>query len=184
MDKRPSLEPGQEPCIGITFPWPAFVALEAGTALGCCRDILSYLGTSYRTIGGAYLRGHWGRRMAARYKEAGIPFVEHFDDVCRKADLYITDNSSTLFEFAATGRPVVVLNSPEWRRNVNHGLRFWDAANVGINVDRAKDLIGAVARALDDPPQVQMEREKALSIVYAHRSGAAERAARVIEDSA
>ena len=184
LDTLPSRVPGQEPVVAISFHWPAFVAPESGTAYGYYRDVLPKLARAYQTIGHAHPKGDWGRRMAGRYKEAGITFVEHFDDVCRQADLYIADNTSTLFEFAATGRPVIVLNSPEWRRHVNHGLRFWDAAHVGINVDRSRDLLAAIPRALDDPPEVQMAREDALSIVYAHRSGAAERAARVIEDIA
>lgn len=170
------------PVVAISFHWPAFIAPEAGTAFGYYRDELPVLARAFSTIGHAHPKADWGRRMASKYKEAGIPFVADFDDVCRQADVYVCDNSSTIFEFAATGRPVVVLNSPEYRRSVNHGLRFWDAAHVGVNVERASDLISAVARALDDAPDLQAAREDALRIVYAHRSGAAERAARVIED--
>jgi hypothetical protein len=172
------------PVVAISFHWPAFLCPEAGTAFGYYRDVLPALAKAYSTIGHAHPKADWGQRMAVHYREAGIPFVADFDDVCRSADVYICDNSSTLFEFAATGRPVVVLNSPEYRRNVNHGLRFWDAANVGVNVERASDLISAVALALNDPPDVAKAREDALGIVYAYRHGAAERAARVIEDYA
>lgn len=172
------------PVVAISFHWPAFLCPEAGTAYGYYRDALAPLAKAYSTIGHAHPKADWGSRMATRYKQAGIPFVADFDDVCRQADVYVVDNSSTLFEFAATGRPVVVLNSPEYRRNINHGLRFWDAAHVGVNVERASDLISAVARALDDAPDLKEARENALGIVYAHRSGAAERAARVIEEIA
>ena len=105
-----------------------------------------------------------------------------FADVCRRADVYITDNSSTLFEFAATGRPVVVLNAPEFRRNVNHGLRFWEAATVGVQVDHPRDLVAAVASALEDPEPSQNAREAALAIVYTYRSGGASRAAAALSD--
>jgi CDP-glycerol glycerophosphotransferase (TagB/SpsB family) len=114
-----------------------------------------------------------------RYRRAGINVVRDFADVCRQADLYITDNSSSLYEFAATGRPVVVLNAPWYRRDVHHGLRFWDAI-PGPQVDHSRDLVPTVLKALEtDTTDL---RESALAKVYAYRSGAAERAARIIEE--
>ena len=95
----------------------------------------------------------------------------------RQADLYVCDNSSSLFEFAATGRPVVVLNTPEYRRDVHHGLRFWDAASVGVNCDRPRDLDDAIGQALADAPKQQAARERALDIVYSPRTGGAQLAA-------
>jgi hypothetical protein len=60
--------------------------------------------------------------------------VASLREVQRRAAVYVCDNSSSMYEFAATGRPVVVLDLPEgrikgigYRRNINHGLRFWDA---------------------------------------------------------
>lgn len=183
LDTLPRREASPGPVVAISFHWPGFLCPEAGTAYGYFRDALPALGKAFTTIGHGHPKADWGQRMATRYRDAGIPFVADFDDVCRMADVYITDNSSTLFEFAATGRPVVVLNSPEYRRNVNHGLRFWDAAIVGRNVDRASDLIQGVRDALDDNPLLRDGRENALRIVYAHRSGAAARAALVIEET-
>jgi len=110
----------------------------------------------------------------------GIEVVESFAEVCRRADVFIADNTSALYEFAAIGRPVVVLNAPFYRRNVHHGLRFWEAADVGIQVDRADALLPAVAHALGDPPERRAAREAALAIVYGYRSGAAQRAAQAI----
>lgn len=180
---RRRLDPiAASPVVAISFHWPSYLCPESGTAFGHYRDALPVLAKAYSTIGHAHPKGDWGRRMATYYREAGIPFVQDFADVCRQADVYITDNSSTLFEFAATGRPVVVLNSPQFRRNVNHGLRFWDAAHVGVNVNEPSELISGVARALRDDFVTRQEREDALSIVYAHRTGAAERAARVLTE--
>lgn len=183
LDTLPARVGGAEPVVAISFHWPAFLCPEAGTAFGYYRDALPGLGRAFQTIGHAHPKADWGQRMSRYYADAGIPFVEDFDEVCRRADLYIVDNSSTLFEFAATGRPVVVLNSPEYRRNVNHGLRFWEAADVGVQVERAEGLVAAIGEALKDAPARQEARENALGIVYAHRSGAAERAALVIEET-
>jgi hypothetical protein len=182
LDTLPARRPDPGPVVAISFHWPAFGCPEAGTAFGYYRDALPALRRAFTTIGHAHPKADWGHRMERRYQEAGIAFVADFDEVCRQADVYVCDNSSTLFEFAATGRPVVVLNSPEYRRNVNHGLRFWDASRVGVNVERGSDLVDGVSRALADGQDDRDAREHALGIVYAHRSGAAARAARVIEE--
>lgn len=133
------------------------------------------LARRFRVIGHAHPR--IAPTLERWYRQHGIEFVPDFDDVVRRAALYVTDNSSSLYEFASTGRPVVVLNAPWYRRDTEHGLRFWSASRVGVNVDRPDDLSDAVALALSDPPEWQAEREAALRIVYAYRSGASERAA-------
>ena len=51
---------------------------------------------------------------------------------------------------------------------------------VGVNVNEPEDLLPAVERALQDPPDVVRAREAALDLVFAYRSGAAERAASAI----
>jgi hypothetical protein len=182
LDDLPRREPGPGPVVAISFHWPAHVAPEAGTALGWYVKALPELAEAYTLIGHAHPKGDWPRRMERHYRRAGIEFVPDFDEVCRRADVYLCDNSTTLFEFAATGRPVAVLNSPAFRRHVNHGLRFWDAAEVGVNVERPGDLIAGVAEALQDAPERQEAREAALRLVYGRRSGAAAYAATVILD--
>ena len=101
---------------------------------------------------GLTLIGHGHPRILATlgrwYRTQGIEVVSTFEEVCRRADLYLNDASSTLFEFASTGRPVLVLNAPIYRRNVNHGLRFWEAATVGIQTTPQNNLVDAVHRAL------------------------------------
>jgi hypothetical protein len=171
---------GPAPVVAISFHWPAFVAPEAGNALGTFLPVLGDLARRYQVIGHAHPKGDWPARMEHYYRAAGIELVRDFDEVCRRADVYVCDNSSTLFEFASTGRPVVVMNDVSWRRNVHHGLRFWDAAHVGVNVDRADRLVDAVALALEDRAEQRAARSDALDIVYVYRTGAAERAAAAI----
>jgi len=109
------------------------------------------------------------QRYFLRY---GVEVVADFADVCKRADLYIADNTSTLFEFASTGRPVVVMNSPDMRRDVHHGGRYWDWATVGLQCERPADLPAIVEQALADPPEVSAERERVLGLVYPYRTGA------------
>jgi UDP-N-acetylglucosamine:LPS N-acetylglucosamine transferase len=161
----------------VSFHWDRSNFPELQSTWAAYHRAVAALARTHIVIG----HGHPKRRDLARnYRMMKIPYVPHFDEVCRRADVYVCDNSSTLFEFAATGRPVVVLNIPEYRRNVNHGLRFWDAATVGVNVDDPSGLLEGVRLALDDTPEQQAARETALSKVYAYRQGGAKRAADAI----
>jgi UDP-N-acetylglucosamine:LPS N-acetylglucosamine transferase len=172
--------------VAVSFHWPAPLSISgyAGTALGDFLPALPLLTRRFDVIGHAH--PNWQRRgdgAAAKLAKADIPFVRDFDDVCRQADVYVCDNSSTIYEFAATGRPVVVLNARQWsRKGPQLGLRFWAASHVGINVDRHEDLVPAVTRALEYRAEDIAAREDALEMVYTYRYGAAERAAAAIVD--
>lgn len=99
------------------------------------------------------------------YRRSDIEYVPNFTDVLDRADLYISDNSSTLYEFAATGRPVLCLNGPQYRRDVHHGLRFWDAV-PGLQVDEPHELLDGIKLALDDPQCLGDIRDHAVSVAY------------------
>ncbi len=114
------------------------------------------------------------------YRQFGIRTVRDFDDVLDRADVYCVDNSSTLYEFAAAGKPVVVLNCPRYRKQVHHGLRFWDHV-PGIQCEGPEDLAAAVGEALEDPPKWREARQTALDAVYPlHDGRSAERAAALV----
>lgn len=181
LDDLPRREPGPL-TIALSFHWPAPISISgyAGTALGDYLGVLPELVKAYNVIGHAHPKGDWPARMQRQYRRLGIPFVADFDDVCRQADLYVCDNSSTLPEFASTGRPVVLLNARHWHRKGSVGGRFWDWAHLGVNVDRPEQLLPAVAEALEDAPERQAAREDALGVVYGYRKGGAERAEREI----
>jgi hypothetical protein len=141
-------------------------------------SVLRDLAAAFPVIGHGHPRAKLGRFWNTR----AVEYVPDFADVCRRADLLIGDNTSALYEFASTGRPVVVLNGPEYRDMPNHGLRFWDAAEVGVNVWHPDELIPAVERALSSRVDDVGRREMALDTVYAYRHGAAERASAAIRD--
>lgn len=125
------------------------------------------------------------RTLQPFWESVGVEFTPHFSDVLDRADLYMVDNSSTLFEFAATGRPVVVLDAPWYRTQVEHGLRFWSAADVGVRIQDPHDLEQAILTALEDVPLLRKRRERIVSQVYdgvALDGRATERAVKAILD--
>lgn len=170
--------------VAISFHWPCSVAPEAGSAFDFYARALSELaGTFDEVIGHAHPRIF--AELAPRYEASGIEPVASFGEVLRRAAVYAVDNSSTLYEFASLARPVVVLNAPWFRRDVEHGLRFWEMADVGVQVDEPGDLVDGVKLALADPPVIRMRRDEITSAVYAACDGhAADRAARAIAELA
>ncbi len=116
------------------------------------------------------------REPRAWAKRLGVEFIEDFEDVLDRAAVYVNDASSTLYEFAAYGGPVVVLNSRTFRRDVHHGLRFWDMADVGVQVDQRSQLVAAVGWALEDNP-VRAARRRQISRELYPFDDPAERAA-------
>lgn len=179
LDALPAREPGPSPVVAVSFHWEFKLFPETRSAWPEYARPVGELAKSYTLLG----HGHPRRTDLRRYWfRTGVEQVRTFDEVCRRADVYVCDNSSTLFEFAATGRPVVVLNSKAYRRDVHHGLRFWDAASVGVQVDSGTQLTAAVARALELRPEDVEARERALDVVYQPRSGSAELAARAIAE--
>lgn len=184
LDTLPVRPAGEEDgIVAVSFHFQCDVAPETRSTFLHYRPALTGLNERFHLIGHGHPRAIDGEPwLRQTYTRLQVERVDDFMDVCRRADVYVCDNSSTLFEFAATGRPVVVLNGPGYRREVNHGGRFWDWATIGLQCDRPADLDDTVARALTDPPEARAERERVLSLVYAFRSGAAERAAGALAD--
>ena len=180
LDSLPRKERSGDPVVAVAFHWDCHVSPETRSGAMAFGPMLGELARRYKVIGHGHPRII--DRLVRLYGRMGIELVRTFDEVCRRADVYLNDASSTLFEFASTGRPVVVLNSPLYRPNVHHGLRFWEAATVGVQVTPRDCLSEAVALALADPPEQQAAREAALDLVYAFRSGGAERATAALVD--
>ena len=171
LDRLPARVPGPL-TVAVTFHWLKDALPFYSAAMGD-------LAKRFHVIGHGHPRAN---RLPWFWQSKGIEYVPDFDDVCRRADVLVFDNTSAGYEFASTGRPVVVMNSPDYLPNVSHGLRFWDAAHVGQNVWHAGDLGDAVERALEHRPEDIAAREDALDVVYAYRYGAGERAAQAIRE--
>jgi glycosyltransferase involved in cell wall biosynthesis len=170
--------------VAIGFHWRCRVCPEAGTALDHYRQHLAALRVRLG-VDGIELIGHGHPRAAAElaplYAKAGVEWVPSFEDVVARASVYVADNSSTIFEAAACDIPVVLLNCPQYRRDVNHGLRFWDEADVGVQVDGPEGLVDGIMAALADPPKQARQRLWTTQRVYGDVDGkAAQRAAEAL----
>lgn len=151
----------------VSFHWNCGVAVEAGTALW---EYLPHLAEQAAKLpGGLLVHAHPRIQPDVFEQVSGQPGLEPcptFEQVVAEAWCYAVDNSSTLYEFAALDRPVVVLNSQFWRRDVVHGKRFWQWADVGEQISGGGQLAGAMLRAVDVDPQAT-RRRRIVGEVYA-----------------
>lgn len=128
----------------------------------------------YTVFGHAHPR--WGRALDRRMTELGLTVLQTDADVFEYVEHLFVDNSSLGYEFALLGRPVTWLNAPWYRRDVEHGMRFWSQI-PGRQVDGPEELL------THDPAQLESTDawvSKIMADVYStwsHIGRAAERAA-------
>lgn len=127
--------PAHEPTIAVTFHWGAEVAPESRPAWTYWRwTLLDALAeTGWRILGHGHPRAL--PELAGWYENAGVLVVPELDQLVVEADAIVGDNTSTMFEFAALDRPVLCLDAPWYRRDVDHGLRFWNSLPGPIAAD-------------------------------------------------
>ena len=161
-----------QPIIALAWHWDCLIVPEARSAFRHFAGALPELARAFpgRVLGHAHPRIMG--ELAEPYRRAGIAPVWDFADVLDRADLLVFDVTSAGYEFASTGRPVVAVNAPWYRREVHHGLRFWDVI-PGLQVDRPAELVGTVLVALEDPAEVRAMREEAVAEVYDAADGKA-----------
>lgn len=174
------------PTVALTFHWDCNLVPETRSALRHFDRALPHLVTFLRSHGVEVIgHGHpraWGV-LARRWAALDVEPVQQWPDVLDRATVLIGDNSSALFEFASLDRPVVVLNAPWYRRDVEHGLRFWSHV-PGVQCDEPDDLLRVVEQQLVEPALGEQERRHAVAFAYAHRDGrAAERTAAAIMEA-
>lgn len=151
----------------ISFHWDCNVCPETRSAMPHYRSGLKMLRENLSTVLGHAHPRIWPHAVQS-YRQAGIEPVEHFADIAQRASVYVCDNSSTLFEFAALGRPVVLMNAPWYRKDVHHGGRFWEWSSIGTNVEHPRDLLPAIEQALANPNENDDQRAFIADDIYPH----------------
>lgn len=171
LDELPEFIATEPPTVAISFHWNCGVTAESRWAYPHFRSALEQVPDGLTVLGHGHPRVfNW---LAPYYEHAGIEPVRDFEEIRRRAEVYVCDNSSTIFEFAAGGRPVVLMNSPGYRREVSVGLRFWEFADVGLNVESPQDLWSTVFEALIDTPALARRRAEVSRSVYGELDGQA-----------
>lgn len=176
--RRAGRTPCETPTIGVTFHHPAKGVRqpEAGWAWPEYADVVSNTITDTIGAGTATWVGHSHPlavdRLADWWAVQHCPWWDDVDDVLEVADLWVVDNSSTLYEAAALDIPCVALNSSTWRRDVHHGLRFWDSV-PGVQVDEPADFFDALREARSDDEPWPTVRRSVAADVYGIPVGAA-----------
>ena len=174
----------KKPVVCISFHWDgSAIAPEAGNAFAHFKAVIPELAKNQAFT----LIGHGHPRvmdsLVPFYEQHGIEPVYSFEEVMERADLYVNDCSSTLYEFLVTGKPVVILNAPQFRRNVHTGIRFWEYTDVGPMVDEAEELEEVILDQMTgDGGQWAEGRARAVADLYPYLGESAKRAAQVIEE--
>lgn len=118
--------------------------------------------------------GHGHPRMKGQlgkqYKDYKISQEWDWSECVKQASALTVDNSSIMWEACALDIPVVVINAPWYRKDQNWGLRFWEYADVGPQVDSPSELSEAVRQVLEED-RWKERRAQAACYVYARIAG-------------
>ena len=156
----------------LAFHWNSPVAPEARSAWHHYQTILPRL-RDYSVLGHAHPA--IASKLKPWYKRSQVEWQPSWADCVTQASVLVVDNSSIMWEACALGIPVVVLNAPWYRRDVAFGLRFWDYADIGPQVEHAKDLEAAIESVFTDDRWAE-RRQEAAGFVYDRIDGATESA--------
>ena len=134
--------------IAWTWHWDGTFCPEMRSALLYYAHHLQKVADRLRSDGWD-LVGHAHPRQPYHWESTDIPYEPDSDVILDTAGVLIADNTSFAYEMSALGRPTVALNAPYYRRNVHHGLRFWDLP-PGPMVDHWYEIPDAVRRAVTE----------------------------------
>lgn len=157
----------------------------AGSAWEHYAEVLPVLAARYKLLLHAHPVFRDDSPLKELYKsimdaKPGTELVDDFEDVLRRADVYLNDASSTMYEFIITGKPVVILNAPWFKKDEQYGIRFWEYADIGEQVDEPSDLLAAMDRAIEHPERHAEQRQQAVRELFPYLGSAAQRAADAI----
>lgn len=166
-------QPRDPQLVVLAWHWSQWTTAEARTAWGHYKDHLRDWRAAIPNLVG---HGHPRilRSIAQEYVRAGIPIVDWANDALRNARVVVADNTSLIWEACALDVPVVLLDAPWYRRDVEHGLRFWEWAHVGPRIIDPAALPRAIKGSVD--PFWGQWRRQAGEAVYGPLEGSIDRA--------
>lgn len=143
IERRPDVD------VAVSFHWDLGLCPETRCTVGDWWPAIVDLAAARNVLGHGHPRAQ--PVLFPSYRDAGIETVARFEEIVARARVFAADNTSALYLAAAVGLGVVVFDSPGYRRHVEHGLRFWEMADVGVRVGDPGGLAGAVDRAAAGP---------------------------------
>lgn len=175
--------PPQDSVVCLSFHWDARVAPESRSAFRHYRRFIGDINKieGINLIGHCHPRKGWRETVEPYYTANNIEFVPTFAEVLARADFYIIDNSSTGYEFAAAGRPVIHMNAPWYRKTINHGIRFWDHI-PGPTVENGLQLIRTIPSFITGFETYEPQRKKVVKTLFPHLGNATQVAVKAIEN--
>lgn len=162
---------GAQPLLAISFHWNGGMP-EMRNAFTHYHGCLEQLAKELPVIGHGHPRMAGALRV--RYRKARIRWEPSLAKVAQLATVYAVDNSSTLYELGRT-RPVIAMNAPAYRKDVDHGLRFWSHV-PGPQVHDCGELLAVARRLLyeGERPAERKHREQVMAEVFPRLDGAQE----------
>lgn len=154
----------------VSFHWRCRISPYAGTLFDYYKSGVLELAEHYdKTILHAHpLIADEVERWA---KETEIEFEPSFRSVLDRADVYCVDNSSTLWEFAATGKPSLALGHPMWQAAPQLWPRFNCDMLPGLEITNPADLVDAVSWSIENYRDLQIAALRPLANVFTYLDG-------------
>lgn len=170
-----------KPVVGLAWHWPLSITPETMWAWPYYQSVIERLiaDGSYMFLGHAHPRA-WPH-IEGHYQAMGIEMVRDADELFGRCDLLAVDNSSILYEAAATGLPVLALDAPHYRDQPRQPPRFYeDVPGLRLRAYRdqapecgmvqggwGRDHLGdAIEEALEDRASLQGWRAHVVHKVY------------------
>lgn len=121
------------------------------------------LASQVEVIGHGHPRA-W-RKLEPFWRHLGIEAVPDFRDVVSRSRLWVCDHSSTLYEYAALDRGVVLLKGMGNRPFESTGLRYTSFSGIGPHAD-PRNLVDTVLEALGAPEKHAGFRQEATTELF------------------
>ena len=163
--------------VAISLHW---TTVAYSRVLGDYRGAFAELAARVEVIGHGHPRA-WSK-LRPYWEGLGVEPVADFAEVVRRAGTYVCNHGSTIYEWAALDRPVVLLEVPGQERLIrtSSGLRYTDHAWVGEHA--TPETLVDVVRDVRVRDVFARQRAAATAELYPYLGRSVERALEVLEE--